>query len=181
MYAECRRFGERVLSSDEIAGKQVLEVGSRNVNGTYRDIVQGFEPAYYLGIDIVYGPGVDCICDVLDLFSIVEPGAFDMVICTEVLEHIFDWRKAILNMKLALKPGGILVLTTLAPGFPKHDYPGDYWRWSFESLSEAFDDFEVLVAEVGKTPFGDNGLYIKARKPIRWIERPLEDIEAISI
>ena len=34
--------------------------------------------------------------------------SFDVVICTETLEHIMDWRSAINNMKGVLKRGGYI-------------------------------------------------------------------------
>ncbi len=36
---------------------------------------------------------------------------FDVIICTEVLEHIFDYKKAIFEMKRVLKKGGLLIIT----------------------------------------------------------------------
>jgi 2-polyprenyl-3-methyl-5-hydroxy-6-metoxy-1,4-benzoquinol methylase len=35
---------------------------------------------------------------------------FDAVVCWYVLEHVDDPRRAILNMKMALKPGGVMIL-----------------------------------------------------------------------
>jgi len=39
-------------------------------------------------------------------------GAFDLVLCTEVIEHIANSTMAIANMRKLLKPGGLLVLST---------------------------------------------------------------------
>ncbi len=45
-------------------------------------------------------------------------GAFDVVICSEVMEHIPDNRKAVSELMRVLKPGGDLVVSVppLAPG-----------------------------------------------------------------
>lgn len=40
-----------------------------------------------------------------------KPGAFRLAVCSEVLEHIEDDRKAIREMNCALEPGGCLVVT----------------------------------------------------------------------
>jgi len=42
----------------------------------------------------------------------LEAGTFDLVLCTEVLEHIRDSAAAIREMVKVLKPGGTLVLST---------------------------------------------------------------------
>jgi SAM-dependent methyltransferase len=39
-------------------------------------------------------------------------GAFDAILCTEVVEHIADSATALANMRKLLKPGGLLVLST---------------------------------------------------------------------
>lgn len=110
----------------------VLEVGSRNVNGGLREMVENQEPKSYLGIDYMSGPGVDLIWDITWDNPPWKP--VDLIICTEVLEHIYDWRKALLNMDKALKMGGWLFLTARGPGFVKHDYPHDYWRFTIKLI-----------------------------------------------
>lgn len=46
-------------------------------------------------------------------------GSFDVVVCTEVIEHTVDPRRAVMEVARVLRPGGTLVLTT-----PNH-------RWHF--------------------------------------------------
>lgn len=41
-----------------------------------------------------------------------QDNSFDFIICTEVLEHVPGFRKAIAEIKRVLKPGGIFVITT---------------------------------------------------------------------
>ena len=36
---------------------------------------------------------------------------FDVIICTEVIEHIDDWKKALIELKRVLKKEGLLILT----------------------------------------------------------------------
>jgi 2-polyprenyl-3-methyl-5-hydroxy-6-metoxy-1,4-benzoquinol methylase len=38
--------------------------------------------------------------------------SFDLILCTEVIEHIFDSKSALSEMYKLLKPGGILILST---------------------------------------------------------------------
>jgi len=44
--------------------------------------------------------------------------SFDLILCTEVLEHIADWRAALTSMAKLLTPGGTLVLSTPQPRSP---------------------------------------------------------------
>jgi SAM-dependent methyltransferase len=52
---------------------------------------------------------------------------FDLILCTEVLEHVPDWRAAFANMFSLLKPGGIVLITAPFVYMP-HEEPHDYWR-----------------------------------------------------
>ena len=54
-------------------------------------------------------------------------GGFDLLILTEVLEHVPDWAKAFQNLPNLLKPGGHCIITT--PFFYMlHEEPYDFWR-----------------------------------------------------
>lgn len=127
-----------------VHGRRVLEVGSQNVNGSIRPWLEFMQPQKYLGIDIEPGPGVDKILSIHDLATTYGRTPFDLVLCTEVLEHVADWRSAIRNLKAACKPGGYLIITTRRPGFPRHEHPNDYWRYTANFLQAAFQDWEVL-------------------------------------
>ena len=66
-HQSCQDFAKARILPEEIRGRSVIEVGSRVVNGSVRPLVESFGPAYYLGVDILPGPGVDEICDSCDL------------------------------------------------------------------------------------------------------------------
>src|SRR2546426_8193018 len=105
----CLEFGRRYLRHDAITGKTVLEVGSMDVNGSLRAIVQRMAPSAYVGVDIATGPGVDVVCRASELVARFGEGAFDTVISTEMLEHVRDWRVAGPNLNRGLKVGGAIV------------------------------------------------------------------------
>ena len=174
----CIEFGTERLSREEVAGKHVLEVGAYDHNGSLRSVVEALEPASYKGVDLFMGPGVDEICDAGDVLERFGADAFDVVICTELLEHMNDWQRGIHNLKGVLKPQGVLILTTRSRGFPYHGYPYDFWRFELDDFAAIFDDF--AVASLEPDPL-EPGVMLKACKPETWAERDLSSFEVYSI
>lgn len=123
----------------------VLEVGSRDVNGSTREILAAFSESY-VGVDIFDGPGVDKLVDVNDLMNSFGHESFDVVTSTEMLEHCANWQDAIYQMAGVLRPGGLLLITTRSPGFELHDYPADYWRFSKSDFEEIFRPIGNILA-----------------------------------
>ncbi|MCC6580557.1 MAG: class I SAM-dependent methyltransferase [Phycisphaeraceae bacterium] len=66
-------------------------------------------------------------------------GAFDCIVCTQVLEHVANPFKAAGELKRMLAPGGTLLLTVPA-SYPYHAVPHDYWRYTPDSLRMLFGD-----------------------------------------
>lgn len=146
-HESCINFGKANLKEAYIVEKAVIEVGSLDVNGSLRPIVELFRPSIYIGVDIGMGPGVDLVCDAEDLISRFGYNIFDLVICTELLEHVRNWKIVIHNLKQILRPDGILLITTRSKGFAYHGYPSDYWRYEISDIKSLFADFTILVLE----------------------------------
>ena len=140
-------FGEATLTPDLVAGRTVLEVGALDVNGSLRPHVESLGPARYVGVDIAPGPRVDEVVDASDLIDHFGTGSFDLVITTEMLEHIRDWRVVVHNLKGVLAPGGHLVVTTRSIGFPYHGFPHDFWRYEPTDMQAIFADLEIQSLE----------------------------------
>jgi SAM-dependent methyltransferase len=93
----------------------VLEVGSRNVNGTVRIYFDGCD---YYGIDCLPGELVEEVCLARE-FS--PHRTFDTVICTEMLEHDPHTAESLLNVVgRLLRPGGLIVITAAGPARGEH-------------------------------------------------------------
>jgi hypothetical protein len=167
MHDSVLRFVRENLKPEEVEGKRVLEIGSRNINGSVREIIMPMKPAEYRGIDLQPGPGVDVVADwtdfgdLLSYFESLYLHKWDLVISTEMLEHARRWEIAVQRMKSAMKfSDGRLLVTTRSPGFPLHDEP-DYWRFTLEHFRLIFDDvyIESLISDP-QVP----GVFLKARR-----------------
>jgi SAM-dependent methyltransferase len=70
--------------------------------------------------------------------------AFDLIVCTQVLEHVRRPDEALTELRRILKPGGHLILA-LPHVWPYHPCPRDFWRFTQEGVVElaAGSGFEV--------------------------------------
>jgi len=174
----CLEFVRANLAPAEVESRSVLEVGSLDVNGTVRPIVASLRPDRYVGVDLAPGPGVDEVCDATGLVRRFGSDAFDVVISTEMLEHVRDWRAVASQLKRVLKPGGTLLLTTRSHGFPYHGFPEDFWRYETGDLSAIFRDFDIDKIE---TDSESPGVMFKGRKPVNFSESDLASHALYSI
>jgi len=167
---------ELLYNPSNFNGKRILEVGSRDVNGSVRPFVEMLAcPKEYVGIDIENGKGVDLVLPVEQLVQHFGIESFDVVISTELLEHVKDWRTVVNNMKAVLKNHGLIFITTVAYGMPYHAYPQDFWRYELEDLQEIFSDFQIL--HVAKH---EHNVFLKAVKSNQ-TRKNLENISLYSM
>lgn len=170
-------FGLKCLTREEIENKRILEVGSFNVNGSLRFLIETYKPAEYIGADIAAGSGVDVICNATELEEKFGEKSFDMVVATELIEHVKDWRRAIHNIKAVCKPGGVILVTTRSPGFAYHGYPYDFWRYELKDMERIFQDCRIEKLE----PDPDKGVFIKCVKPADFKEADLASCALYSM
>jgi SAM-dependent methyltransferase len=82
----------------------------------------------------------------------LEAAAFDLVICTQVLEHVADPWAAALEIRRILRPGGRAILTMPHVWF-FHPHPHDYWRFTQEGMVRLVEasgmQAEILLAQGG--------------------------------
>lgn len=108
------------------------------------DVGCGVKPYYpffadiaseYIGVDIVENPAAELRGPVEALP--VDDGAFDVVLCTQVLEHCDDPAAAVRELHRVTKPGGRVLASTHGVQV-YHPSPVDYWRWTHAGLERLF-------------------------------------------
>lgn len=160
MHQSVMKWVNREVAAFRLADKSVLEVGSYNVNGTVRPLFRG----PYWGIDMRAGP---CVDEVLDIERYrARPGdPPKVVVCVETLEHVKRPWIALSNMVTAFRgyPGNMLI-TTRGFGFPLHEYPADYWRFSKASIEVMMYDLGARIMDLRDDPDpGSPGVFCHAR------------------
>jgi SAM-dependent methyltransferase len=129
------------------------------------------DPAEYIGVDVEIGEGVDEICSAEDLTEHFGECRWDLILCTEVLEHVWDWLTVVSNLKRALATNGRLLLTTRSFGFHYHPYPCDFWRFELIDICEIFSDLKTISLQ--KDPESPGVLLYSSRSPV-FSEKRLE-------
>jgi len=125
------------------------------------DVGCGVKPYYpffadvaseYVGVDVVENPAAELLGPVEALP--VEDASFDVVLCTQVLEHCDDPAQAVRELRRVVRPGGRVLASTHGVQV-YHPSPVDYWRWTHEGLRRLFttsaDWSEVTVTPAAGT------------------------------
>ena len=119
MHQAAREFVARVAPLAPAAGDAV-EFGAYDVNGSCREYFPGYR---WHGVDIRAGRNVDTV---IDARRFDGAGRYDLVLCTETLEHAPRPEELLVAARRALKPAGWLILTAAAPERPPHSCDGDH-------------------------------------------------------
>lgn len=117
----------------DAAGKRVLDVGC-GVKPYYPFFAAATE---YVGVDVKENSEADLTGDVEQLP--VPDGSFDVVLCTQVLEHVADPALAARELHRVTAPGGRVLASTHGVML-YHPNPEDYWRWTHTGLEKLFRD-----------------------------------------
>jgi hypothetical protein len=160
-------WGRATIRPEDAYLKDVLEVGSLDVNGSLREHVEKLSPMRYIGTDIVDGPGVDFVVPAEKLLARYGADRFGLVLSTEMLEHAEHWREALWNMMAVTAVGGLMVVTTCSPGFPRHDWPNDWWRFDLADFRWMWEGWSIDDLQPHPNPWLP-GVFIRARKPLGW-------------
>lgn len=126
-----------------------LDVGSDL--SPYRDVLakHGWQVET---LDIAPRPGVDHVGTVER--TGLQDAAFDLVLCTQVVEHCSDPWGALQELHRIIRPGGHLIWTVPQVWF-YHPHPDDNWRFTPEGVSRLSETtgfaVEQLLVQGGPT------------------------------
>ena len=149
MHPESYALMDEILRRTSRTSAHVLDVGSYNINGTFRPLVEqrGWN---YTGLDTVAGPNVDVVAQ--DPFRFPFDGdKFDIVLSGSTMEHVTAIWRWVPELVRVLKPGGLLAIHTHWK-FPEHRYPVDCWRIMPDGMRYLFDmtnslhDYDIRIA-----------------------------------
>lgn len=136
----CFNWVQHIVIENRLADLVTLEVGSYDVNGSVRPL---FSDCF--GVDERDGPGVDLVADGCHLPF--DDAAYQVAVSTETLEHVKRPWLFVSELARVIGRGGWVILTTCDYDFGRHDFPGDYWRFSPLGLSFLFTDAGLTITD----------------------------------
>lgn len=179
MHASSLEHMTRLVAThlDANAALSVVDIGSYDVNGTYRPLFD--RPAWsYTGVDLEAGPGVDIVLKSPYRLPIGS-ASVDLVISGQAFEHVEQFWLSWLEMLRVLKPGGRIFLIAPSRG-PEHRYPVDCWRFypdGYRALAR-FGRCELVDVHTDWAPHPDPGsshwgdtVGVFRKRPLRVRER----------
>lgn len=106
-----------------------------------------FEPHLekYVGADIELNEYAQLLIDIETGRVATPPNQFDVILSTQVLEHVTDPPSYLKEANRLLKEDGLLVLSTHGYWI-YHPDPTDYWRWTRDGLEKIIkkEGFEIV-------------------------------------
>ncbi len=114
-------------------------------------------------------PCIDIICDICDM-SLIEDNSIGLVLLLESLEHIEQPQMALDEIYRILKPGGMLILTTvMAMGI--HPCPKDYWRFCPDGIKLLLRQYKILDFTLEGEPSFPLGIWVTCQKSLSELEK----------
>ena len=113
------------------SGKRVLDVGC----GVKPYLPYFSDATSYVGVDVQDNPNAD-VHGAIEALP-VDDGSFDVVLATQVLEHVDDPSAAVRELHRVTAPGGRVLASTHGV-MVFHPNPVDHWRWTHTGLERLF-------------------------------------------
>lgn len=169
---------EAALATHGRRGGRAIDVGCGGQ--PFRAAVEAPGMVYH-SMDAMPQPGIttDFLCPIDGPLpeALVALPPFDLILCTEVLEHVADWNAAWTNLASLLAPGGTLIVT--CPFFyPLHEEPYDFFRPTLHairhwSVRHGLAPVELrklgTVLDVIGTAVAASGIGPVRRTPVSWL------------
>jgi SAM-dependent methyltransferase len=179
------------------SGARVIDIGAGEA--PYREL---FGDQHFVTLDRADTPHSGGV----DLYghagSIPAPqGSFDVVLCTQVLEHVSQPLEALHEFHRVLRPGGVLI-ATVPFVWEEHEAPFDYYRYTRYGIGDlvgraGFGEVEVnprtdcftTLAQLlrnaswalGSAPDGMDPLRLEARKALQEIAEAVVELAPLDV
>ncbi|MDR1866157.1 MAG: class I SAM-dependent methyltransferase [Bacteroidales bacterium] len=120
--------------------------GNKPMEQYIRTLIKNDRAESYVGCDVVQSSArkVDIVCDATDIPE--KSSAYDIVVCTQVVEHVFDHAKVFEEAFRLLKPGGFFIVSGPFV-WPVHEAPYDYFRFTRYGFQELLKKTGFIVGE----------------------------------
>lgn len=134
-YYRIQKFVETIARTYDFADKKLLDIGAEEQ--PFRKL---FPKEAYFTQDISQNKSntINYVGDIHKGIVEIHDESFDYILCTQVLEHLYDPKAAFKEFSRILKPGGYLFLTTHMV-FDEHMEPYDYFRFTKYGLRSLGD------------------------------------------
>jgi len=138
-------FRDRFLVGKEHDSLQIVDLGSYDVNGSYRSLFEN--PSwFYRGVDVSAGPNVDVVLGNPYRWTALPNNSIDVLISGQAFEHIEFFWLTIMEISRVLKPGGLCCLIAPSSGF-EHRFPVDCWRFYSDGMRALMNYAELEVLD----------------------------------
>ena len=125
-YDKMAEFRRQYLSGREDEPLLILDLGSQDINGSYRPLFA--QPRWnYRGVDMAAGKNVDVVLSDPYDWREIEADSADILISGQTFEHTEFFWLTMQQIARALKPNGLCCILAPSSG-PEHRYPVDCWR-----------------------------------------------------
>ena len=146
-YLHLADLREAMLRASRTPARRIIDFGCGG--SPYRSYFPG---AVYHRADLEGTEGVDFTFRE-DSRVPVPDESYDLVLSTQVLEHVRDVPTYLRECRRMLQPGGRLIVTTHGT-FPDHACPHDYQRWTVDGLALAAGNAGFRVDRATKLTAG---------------------------
>jgi SAM-dependent methyltransferase len=184
-YDEMQRFRDKYLLPSPKHPINVLDIGSQDINGTFKDLFKG-DNWHYKGLDIEDGDNVDFIPKNTYFWDELKSCSYDVVISGQAFEHTEYFWLSILEIARILKFGGFVCIISPSAGF-EHRYPVDCYRFYRDGMTaiahfagikvwESKTNFEVSKSYKDGSHFWKDSTLIGQKEKSSWKEQFLRKI-----
>jgi SAM-dependent methyltransferase len=125
-FENMRKFVHQYLEIHQGKPLKVLDVGSCDINGSYRSLVEENHWQYH-GLDVTAGKNVDIVVKDIYRWKEIRFNTYDVVISGQAFEHIEYIWLTMREIARVMKTAGLCCIIVPSSGYI-HKYPLDCWR-----------------------------------------------------